>query len=199
MKKLNAMALVGLLAVAVPVLASPVTTTVAVAGEGGRAVGREVGREVEFRAKVVSLDMTHRLVTLQGPKGEVVVLNVPPQVRNFDQVHVGDKLSVRYSTAVAAKLERVAATGIRERVETTQAQRAPLGDKPGVKLSRTVEILAEIQNIDLAQHQVTLRGASRTLVVAVPPRVDIQALKVGDEVRVWLVEAAVIHVEKIAD
>lgn len=196
MKKLNSIVLACALVVSAPVFARSVAVTdMAMTGQDVRGAGREV----EIRAKVVALDMVHRMVSLQGVKGHVVTLNVPAHVRNFDQVHVGDELSVRYATAVAAKLERVASSGIRERVETTQARRAELGDKPGVLLQRTVEILAEIQSIDLANNQVILRGAERTVAVVVPPSVDIHALKVGDEVRAWFIEAAVIHVERVVD
>jgi hypothetical protein len=197
MKKLNPIILACGLALLAPVtvMAQGATATeVAVAGPGVRGVASEV----EIRAKVVALDMARRTASLKGPKGNVVTVNVPTEVRNFDQVRVGDELSVRYATAVAAKLERVAKSGIRERVETADAARAEQGDKPGVAIGRTVEILAEVQSIDKKNNQVVLRGAERTVAMVVPPSVDIKALKVGDEVRALFIEAAVVTVEKVA-
>jgi hypothetical protein len=197
MKKLNPIILACGLALLAPVtvMAQGATATeVAVAGPGVRGVANEV----EIRAKVVALDMARRTASLKGPKGNVVTVNVPTEVRNFDQVRVGDELSVRYATAVAAKLERVAKSGIRERVETADAARAEQGDKPGVAIGRTVEILAEVQSIDKKNNQVVLRGAERTVAMVVPPSVDIKALKVGDEVRALFIEAAVVTVEKVA-
>ena len=197
MKKLNPIILACGLALLAPVtvMAQGATATeVAVAGPGVRGVANEV----EIRAKVVALDMARRTASLKGPKGNVVTVNVPTEVRNFDQVRVGDELSVRYATAVAAKLERVAKSGIRERVETADAARAELGDKPGVAIGRTVEILAEVQSIDKKNNQVVLRGAERTVAMVVPPSVGIKALKVGDEVRALFIEAAVVTVEKVA-
>ncbi len=197
MKKLNPIILACGLALLAPVtvMAQGATATeVAVAGPGVRGVANEV----EIRAKVVALDMARRTASLKGPKGNVVTVNVPTEVRNFDQVRVGDELSVRYATAVAAKLERVAKSGIRERVETADAARAEQGDKPGVAIGRTVEILAEVQSIDKKNNQVVLRGAERTVAMVVPPSVDIKTLKVGDEVRALFIEAAVVTVEKVA-
>lgn len=198
MKKLNPIILACTLALSVPVAVlaqSAAVTEVAVAGPGVRAESSEV----EIRAKVVALDRARRTASLKGPKGNVVTVNVPAEVRNFEQVRVGDVLSVRYLTAVAAKLERVAKSGIRERVETADAVRAEQGDKPGVALGLTVEILAEIQSIDKKQNQVVLRGAERTVAMVVPPSVDINALKVGDEVRALFTEAAVVMVEPVAN
>jgi hypothetical protein len=197
MKKLNPIILACGLALLAPVtvMAQGATATeVAVAGPGVRGVANEV----EIRAKVVALDMARRTASLKGPKGNVVTVNEPTEVRNFDQVRVGDELSVRYATAVAAKLERVTKSGIRERVETADTVRAEQGDKPGVAIGRTVEILAEVQSIDKKNAQVVLRGAERTVDMVVPPSVDIKALKVGDEVRALFIEAAVVTVEKVA-
>jgi hypothetical protein len=195
MKKLNPIILVCAVSFALSAFSqSAAVTDVAVAGPAVRGVGSEV----EIRAKVVALDMARRTASLKGPKGNVVTVNVPSEVRNFDQVRVGDELSVRYATAVAAKLERVAKSGIRERVETADAVRAEQGDKPGVAFGRTVEILAEIQSIDKKNNQVVLRGAERTVAMVVPPGVDIKNLKLGDEVRALFIEAAVVSMEKTA-
>lgn len=196
MKKIQFVVLACAWAMGMPVWAQSASVTdVAVAGQGVRGGGSEV----EIRAKVVALDMAQRRASLKGPKGNVVTVNVPAEVRNFDQVRVGDELLVRYATAVAAKLERVTKSGIRERVETTEAARAEQGDKPGLALGRTVEILAEIQSIDKKRRYVVLRGAERTVAMHVPSSVDIQNLKSGDEVRALFLEAAMVTVEKAAN
>lgn len=170
-------------------------TDIAVAGPGAHGMGHQV----EIQAKVVVLDAVRRTVSLQGPKGRVVTVNVPADVRNFDQVQVGDMLSARYTAAVATRLERVAKSGIRERVETVVAVRTQQGDKPGVELGRSVEILAEIQRIDRKHNEVVLRGAERTVTLVVSPSVDLKTFKVGDEVRALFIEAALITVDKAAN
>jgi uncharacterized protein YicC (UPF0701 family) len=170
-------------------------TDLAVAGPGARGMGHQV----EIQAKVVVLDAVRRTVSLQGPKGRVVTVNVPADVRNFDQVQVGDMLSARYTAAVATRLERVAKSGIRERVETVGAVRTQQGDKLGVELGRSVEILAEIQRIDRKHNEVVLRGAERTVTLVVSPSVDLKTFKVGDEVRALFIEAALITVDKAAN
>ena len=157
---------------------------------------RMAGSEVEVRAKVVELDMARRLATLRGPKGNLVQVDVPADVKNFDQVRVGDELVVRYVTAIAAKLEPASKSGIRERVETTAAASAASGALPGTAAGRTVEVLATIQSLDRKAGTATLRGVKRTVTLKVPEGVDITRLKVGDEVRAVFVEAAVLSVER---
>jgi hypothetical protein len=155
--------------------------------------------EIELRARIVEIDKADRTVTLRGPKGNVVTVDVPPSVKNFAQMSVGDDVVVRHLAAVVAVLEPMAKrTGIRERIETTEVAKAPAGGMPGYAEMRTVEVLAIIQSLDRKKNQVTLRGAKRTVTVDVPASVDIKKLKVDDEVRVVFTEATVISVESAA-
>jgi Cu/Ag efflux protein CusF len=157
---------------------------------------RMAAGEVEIHARVIELDRARRTATLQGPKGRIVTVDVPVEVKNFDQVRVGDDLVVRYAAAVLARLEPQGGSGIRERVESTAAASAPAGGLPGTGAVRTVEVLAVIQALDRKAGTATLRGAQRTVTMAVPPGADIGKLKVGDSVRAVFVEAAVLSVER---
>lgn len=157
---------------------------------------RMAGAEVEVRAKVVELDMARRSVTLRDPKGRLVTVDVPPSVKNFDQVRVGDELVVRYAAAVAARLEPATKSGIRERVESRVATGAAAGALPGAGQVNQIEVLAVIEALDRKARTATLRGVRRTVTMDVPPGVDIDKLKVGDEVRATYVEAAVLGVER---
>jgi len=154
--------------------------------------------EVEIRAKVVELDMARRLATLKGPKGNVVTVEVPAEVKNFDQMRVGDDVVVRYAAAVVARLEPASKSGIRERVESTSAATAASGGMPGTAAQRTVEVLVVVQALDRKARTATLRGAKRTVSVNVPEGVDISKIKVGDEVRAVMIEALVLNVERVA-
>lgn len=166
-------------------------TTVTGAAPGVRAAAGEI----EVRAQVVELDAAARTATLRGPGGRVVTVGVPADVKNFDQVKVGDTLLVRYVTAIAARLEPASASGIRERVESGAAGTAPAGSAPGAAGVRTVEVLATIQTIDRKARTVTLRGVHRTVKVSVPDGIDMNRVKTGDEVRAVVTEAVVVAVE----
>lgn len=151
--------------------------------------------EIEVRAKVIQLDTEHRIATLRGPRGRVFVVDVPPEVQNFDQVRVGDELILRYLVAVAARLEPAPKNGIRERVESGSAERAEVGFMPGAAGRRMIEVVAEIQAVDRKQRTVTLRGAKRSLTLGVPPDIDMAKLKAGQNVRAMVVEAAALSME----
>ncbi|MFZ4289131.1 hypothetical protein [Variovorax sp. HJSM1_2] len=171
----------------------------AIAVEGKGANGAVKAGEIEVRAKIVELDMKNRVAVLRGPKGNIVMVDVPAEVKGLDQVRVGDDLVFRYAAAVVAKLEKVSGTaGIRENTEKTETVAAPAGALPGRASARTVEVLATITALNAKAGTATLRGASRTTTVNVPKDIDIKQLKVGDEVRATVIEAVVLNVERPA-
>jgi hypothetical protein len=155
---------------------------------------RIAAAEVEVRARVVELDLARRTAVLRGPRGQLVTVDVPPEVKNFDQVRVGDMLVIRYLTAVAARIEPASASGIRERVESQAAASASAGAQPAAGATRTVEVLAVVESLNRVARTLTLRGAKRTVRVNVPEGVDLTRIKQGDEVRAVFTEAVVLSV-----
>ncbi|MDC8785263.1 hypothetical protein [Roseateles koreensis] len=157
------------------------------------------GGEVDLRAKVVELDIAQRTVVLRNSKGKLVHVDVPASVENFDQVHVGDELLIRYAAAVAVALEPTAqTTGIRERVVTDTQGSGSAGGLPSTSAGRKIELLAVVEGVDRKARVVTLRGVKRTLEVTAPDNVDLAKIKVGQEVRAVFVEAAAVSVVRRA-
>ena len=155
--------------------------------------------ELELRAKIVELDLKSGIAVLQDPKGRIVMADVPSHVKGMDQVRVGDELVFRYAAAAVAKLEKApSAGGIRERTETTERINAAEGALPGTAGRRTVDILATITALNTKERTVTLRGATRTATLNVPQDVDMKGLKVGDDVRATIIEAALLAVDRPA-
>jgi hypothetical protein len=195
MKRFSSSAVVAsVIALSLPVAApAQVTAVAATAKAPGE---RMAAAEVEIRARVVEIDKVRRTATLLGPKGKIVTVDVPPSVKNFDQVRVGDELVVRHLAAVALKLEPAPKSGIRERVETTSTSSAAPGALPGAAEERTVEVLGTIQALDRKARTATLRGTSRSVTLNVPEGVDMTKVKVGDYVLASFTEATVISVER---
>src|SRR4026208_1526961 len=50
---------------------------------------------IEAIVTVVDVDRTKRIVTVRGPQGREVSINVPPEAQNLDQVQPGRRLKVR--------------------------------------------------------------------------------------------------------
>lgn len=167
-----------------------------VAAVTGAAPGaRLAAGEVEVRARVVEIDKAARTATLRGPNGNVTTVTVPAEIKNFDQVKVGDTLLIRHILAVAARIEPATASGIRERIESSAGAAAPAGAAPGATAVRSVEVLAVVQGLDYKARTATLRGVHRTVRVSLPDGLDLSKIKVGDEVHAVITEAVVVAVE----
>ena len=55
-------------------------------------------------AHVLAIDKQDRILTLLGPKKNVVDIEVGEEARNFDQIRVGDQLRIEYYESVALYL-----------------------------------------------------------------------------------------------
>lgn len=148
------------------------------------------------KAQIVGIDRASRALTLRGPEGNEVDIAVGPQVSNFDQLNVGDTVDVLYKNALLVTADKVtgADKGIRKRVDTT----VYIPASSGYDAARQVEVQASVQHIDRKKHQITLRGAYRTVTLDVAANTDLKDVKVGDMVHAVFVSAYATHVTPVA-
>jgi Cu/Ag efflux protein CusF len=146
-------------------------------------------------ATVVAIDHAKRLVSLKGPKGNVVELKVGEEVRNLPQVSVGDHVQVRFYESIAAQLAKPG-TPLGATLQEA-AGRAKPGDMPAGAAARQVTVVALIEKIDKKSQTVTLKGpeGGTTDVKVARPQM-LEKVKVGDEVAITYTEALAISVEK---
>jgi len=144
----------------------------------------------------VAIDKVDRILTLQGPEGKVVGLEVSHAARNFDQIDVGDDVKIEYFQSVAIYLGKPgqkpeAAAGI-------VAARSAKGDKPAGIAVEAVDVAATVQAIDKTNRSVTLKlPLGNEITTKVDESVKaFDSLAVGDAVHARYTEAIAISVEK---
>jgi Cu/Ag efflux protein CusF len=155
--------------------------------------GTAMAASIQGSATVEKIDRSTREVTLKRHDGSLVTVVAGAEVRNFDQIRVGDIVETEIIEALAIVLEP-AVTQVRERREELSGRRAPLGAKPGAKTTRTVEITATVEAIDLRTREVTVRGPKQTVVVKVADDIDLSGIKRGDNVHAVYIETVSIQV-----
>lgn len=150
---------------------------------------------VEASATIEAIDKQNRLLSVRGPGG-VATIVAGPEIRNFDQIHVGDKVKVTYTAAVGAAI-----TKSKEKPTTTYdaaAIAAPIGAKPAGAVGATVSTTVQIESVDTSFDAVTFKrpdGFLRTIAVSSPEgKKFIRTLKKGDMVDVTYTEALAISV-----
>ena len=152
---------------------------------------------VEARATVTAIDLPQRLVTLKDQSGEETVLQVSQEVRNLEQVKVGDEVVVTHTEALAWQV-KAAGEGAPGVSEGTDVTRAKPGEKPGGTVGRTVTVTATITAIDMANDTVTLTGpGGRSQTIKARDPANLRKVKVGDLVDITYTEAVAIAVRPV--
>jgi hypothetical protein len=80
-----------------------VEETVEVAPKGGKPGGYKVRTE-QVSAVVDAIDYKNRYVAMRGPKGNTLALPVSADIKDFDKLQVGDKVTVAYTQALALEM-----------------------------------------------------------------------------------------------
>lgn len=155
---------------------------------------------IEATATVTAVDMERHLVTIQGPQGNLAVIQVTDQVKNLPQVKIGDKVDIQYYQSAIAELVKVDEnTSLDTTVSSVKATR-PEGDKPGGAIGLQVRRRAEVMFVDPYQKFITFLSPDRGLrKISLKNSPELQhyldELKKGDIVEVTYTEALAISLE----
>ena len=149
---------------------------------------------VRITASVEAIDPATRTLTLKGPRGNVVDLQVGPEVKNFDQIKVGEYVVVRYVRALSLELKK-GGSGIRERSEKSDSATAKPGERPAAAGARQITVMADVVAVNPKAKTITLRGPKRTVDLRVRDPEQFKLVKVGDQVEATYTEAAAVSVE----
>ncbi len=154
-----------------------------------------VSDSVEATGKVAAINPESRLVVIEGQAGQEVFLWVPQDAPNFDQIKVGDTVLARYTESVAVAITPVtdAEPGVTEVAAVVGA--AP-GDTPAAVAAEAMQLRAVVAAVDAEARTVTLdvpAGGQRIL--KVQDGLDIDAVKVGEQVSITLSRALALSLE----
>lgn len=155
-----------------------------------------VTTEVEqIRAVVSAIDHAKRTFTLQDAQGHRRTLQAVPEMVNFPQLKVGDKVKATVTVERVIFLREPDAVASPDGSAALLAT-APAGSKPGMLMADTVEVTARVMAIDTTQHTATLVFAdgSRKL-VKVRPDVVLKTEYLNRQLVIRLTSAFAVGVE----
>ena len=148
---------------------------------------------LNLTATITAIDPATREVTLKGPKGNEVTVVASPQVQNFAQMKVGDRVDVEYIEAVSVELKKGGGMPV-ARSEGATAQGAAPGATPAAMGGRQVTIVADVIAVDPGTQSITLRGPERTVDVKVADPAQFKLIAKGDQVQATFVQAVAVAV-----
>jgi hypothetical protein len=170
---------------------------------GGAAVTSEPGkasavRMAEISAEVVGLDKGTRTVSLKGPDGNVVDVVAGDEVKNFDQIKLGDAVVVHYAESLTLELRKVEAGAVAPTVREEVARAKP-GERPAAAGARQITAIADVIAVDPKKSTITLKGPRGNVVtLAVQNPEQFKVVEKGDQVDVTYTEALAVSVEPAA-
>ena len=150
-----------------------------------------------MQAVVEAIDHEARLVTLRREDGTSVTFTPSPEVRNLDQVKVGDILHVEYSQSVSIQVATI--EGMEPAVgEVSGITRSEEGEMPAMAAMDTTVIIATVVAIDLEAmtYKLEFVDGSVTEYVALVPE-NLRMAAVGDTVAVEVTESVIAVVESV--
>ena len=181
------------IAAAFAVNASAQTSVVKGSSEPGKA---SIEQTVDVTATVIAIDRTTRDITLKGPKGNWIVVTAGPDVKNFDQINVGDKVHARYIEALVLELKHGSDLAV-TRTDESGAQGAAPGAQPHGVAGRRITVVADVVAVNRETQIVTLRGPQLTVDMKVADPAQLKRIRKGDQVYATYTQALAMVVEAV--
>ena len=158
--------------------------------------GGVVTSEVEVRATVIAIDAEARHFVLQDGSGNQRKIQAPPEMVNFSQLAVGDKVLAKIVVETVSYLKPVGeASG--ESGGATVVAAPEVGQKPGMVVADQAELTALVESIDFDRRVATLRFPDgSTEIIGVRSDVELSEDQIGREVVIRTTMALAISVVK---
>jgi hypothetical protein len=147
-------------------------------------------------ATVTGVNPAKRLISMQRPDGTIVDVQAGAEVKNFDKIKVGDRVTAEYTEALSLELKK-GAVGAAKRIESpVEISRAQGSDKPSATAGSKVTVLADVVAVNQTDQSITLRGPEGHLVdLRVPDPEQLKRVRQGDQVQAVYTEALAVKVE----
>jgi hypothetical protein len=144
---------------------------------------------------IVAIDQTNRTVTVKGKDGYVESVFAGPDVKRFNELKVGDKVTVRYHESVVFAVRKPGEAVPAPGASGTTITRGT-GPKPGATVARQMTATVTIQAIDLEVPSVTIKSEDGAVSsFKVEQKKNLEGFKVGDRVQITYTQAYAVSVE----
>jgi hypothetical protein len=151
------------------------------------------GESHTVTATVEAMEKSTRMLTLKTPDGKLTTVTVPPDVKRYDGLKVGDTITAKYYDNIVLRKK---APGEKD-VDTLTGSVTPSpGSRPTGTASAQRTITATITAIDPNVPSISLSGPNNWKYSSkVADKEALKTLKVGDKLDITWTEAVLLSVE----
>ena len=173
--------------------AAIVTLTVLLPAVAAAQIKTIPGDPITVTATISAIDVPTRMLTLTAADGRVTRTVVPPEVKRFNELKVGDVISARYQESVTL---RVMAPGEKPVNSAPAGVASNPGARPSATASAQRSITATITAIDPAVPSITLVGPDKTSYThKVADKAALTQVKVGDRLDITYSAAVLLSAD----
>src|SRR6185503_7813369 len=150
---------------------------------------------VTVHATIEAIDHAARTVTLKGKDGNYETLSAGPEIKRFDELKVGDKVTFKYTESVAVRIRKpgdpVTASSNGEPAVVRGAT-----EKPSGTMTQQITASLVVKAVDPANKSITFMGQDgHSVSVRVEDKGLVKDVHPGDKIEVTYTTALLIAVE----
>jgi hypothetical protein len=149
---------------------------------------------LEVTATIEAIDKTSRDIVIKGSDGEFDTIHAGPEVKRFDELKVGDKLTFRYSESVVYNVRKPgdAPAAPADGASITRGT----GPRPGATIAEQETATVKVKAVDLKVPSVTVQAKDgRVMSFRVDDKKNLKGVSAGDTVEITYTTALIISVK----
>ena len=155
------------------------------------ALGAGAAGAASVTATVTAIDPATGAITVTAAQGREITLTAAREVKNLEEVKVGDQVDVEYLEASALELKALGES-------VTATRDAPLAARPTGAEGRKMTVTGVVVAADEATQTVTLRAPQRTVELRVSDPEQFSLAAKGSQVEATYIEATAVNVRPAA-
>jgi Cu/Ag efflux protein CusF len=142
---------------------------------------------------IEAINHSSRIVTLKDKEGFLEDVLAGPEVKRFDALKVGDRVTFQYHESLVTAIRRPGDP--KKAPDAASVTRTP-GDRPGGTVARQMTAVVMLEAIDSKVPSVTIKTADgRRMSFKVENAKNLAGYKAGDNVEVTYTQALAVSVE----
>jgi Cu/Ag efflux protein CusF len=148
-----------------------------------------------IKSTIEAIDHDTRLITLKGKDGAMETIYAPPEVRRFDELKVGDKVTFTYKESLVYQIRKPGEPVPPSKTDEPAVVRNAT-PKPSASTTQQQTVTVLVKAVDMNAPSVTVQTEDgQTHSFMVESKGHLKNVKPGDHVVITYTEALLISVE----
>jgi Cu/Ag efflux protein CusF len=145
-------------------------------------------------ATIQQIDQTNRLITIRTPDGLEDIVWAGPEVKRFDELKVGDKVSMAYYESRVYRLRKPGDPPLSAGGSAVTPAKSAL---PGATVSKQTTATVTVKSVDQNVGTITVTTKDgRVISRKVDDKSNLTGVKAGDQIDIIYTEALLVSVER---